>query len=65
MQGLGGDGSRRGLADVDLKKALEQPGVSLEGAEDRVAENRRAIHQEQAAGHEAGEALDASVSLLI
>jgi len=64
-QALGGEGFERGVADVHLEKALEEPGGALEDAEDGVAQARGTIHEEQAAGHEAGKALDAAVSLLI
>ena len=54
-----------GLADVDLKKALEEPGIALEGAQDRVAKNGRAIQQEKVARHEGWKTLDAAMGLLI
>ena len=54
MQTLAVEGLERGLAEVYLKKALEETGSSLEGAEDRVAKYRRTVHQKEAAGHEAG-----------
>jgi hypothetical protein len=53
-QALAGEGLERGLADVHLKQVLEEPRSALEGAEDRVAKARRAVHQEQAAGHHGG-----------
>ena len=65
VQALRAEGLERGMADVHSKKALEEPGIALEGVEDAVAKEWRAIHQEQAAGHEAGKALDAAVGLLI
>src|SRR6202035_3837059 len=64
-QAVGGEGLERGVADVGLEKALEEPGGALEGAEDGVAQARGTIHEEQAAGHDAGEALDAAVGLVI
>jgi hypothetical protein len=65
-QALGACGGlERGLTNVQLKKALEDPWVSLEGAEGHFAEDWRAIHHKQAAGHDAWKALDAAVSLLI
>ena len=48
-----------------LKKALEETGIALEGAEYRVAKARRTVHQEETAGHDAGNALDAAVGLLV
>jgi hypothetical protein len=55
----------RGVAYVHLKKALEETGGALKGAEHAVANEWRAVHKEQAAGHEGGKALDAAVGLLI
>ena len=46
MQALGGEGLERGVTDVHLKKALEEPGTALEGAEYRVAKAQRAISSE-------------------
>jgi hypothetical protein len=65
MQTLAVEGLERGLADVNLQEALEEPGRALEGAEDAVAKEWRAIHEEQGAGHAAGKALDAAVGLLV
>src|SRR5258708_35683067 len=65
MQTLSGEGLERGVADVHLEEALEEPGGSSGGAEDAVANEWRAVHEQQAAGHSPGKALDAAVSLLI
>ena len=61
---LFGEGQGR-VADVELKQALEEPGVVLEDVECPVSEAGRAIHQEQALRHESGETLDTAVGLLI
>ena len=53
------------MADVELKQALEEPGVALEDVECPVSNAGGAIHQEQAQRHESGEPLDTAVGLLI
>jgi len=50
---------------VDLEETLEEDGVAFEGVEDAGAEARRAIHLQQAAGHEPGSELDAGVGVLV
>jgi len=53
------------VADVDLEQPLEEPRVAPEDVEDMVAEARGAAHQEQGAGGESGETLDAAVGVLV
>lgn len=53
------------MADVELKQAVEEPGVALEDVECPVSDAGGAIHQQQALRHESGETLDTAVGLLI
>jgi len=53
------------VVNVEAKEALEEPGAALEDFENPVAEERGAIHEEQAAGHKRRETLDAAVGPLV
>ena len=53
------------MADVELKQALEEPGVAPEDVECHLSNTGGAIHQEQALRHESGETLDTAVGLMI
>jgi hypothetical protein len=48
-----------------LEQTREEAGVALEEVQRPVAHAGRAVHQEQAAGHESGKALNAAVVALI
>ena len=48
-----------------LQKPLEERRAAAEGVDDCFAETGRAVHEEKAARHDAGEALDTPVSMLV
>ena len=62
---VGSEERQGSVADVEVEEPAEEPWVALKDVEDAAAETGGAIHQEQAAGHEAGQTLDAAVGLLI
>jgi hypothetical protein len=55
----------RSVADVEMEEIFEEKRAALEGGEGEGAEVGEAVHEEQAAGHDAGRALDAAVGALI
>ena len=55
----------RPMTDVEMEEIFEKKRAALEGAEGESAEVREAVHEKQAAGHDAGWALDARVRALV
>ena len=53
------------MADVEMEKIFEEEGATLKGAEGEGAEVGEAVHEEQAAGHDAGNALNAAMGILV
>ena len=58
-------GAQWGVADVELEEMTEERGMTLEESDGFVAEAGMAIHDEERAGHDCGETLDATMGLLV
>jgi hypothetical protein len=53
------------MTDVKMEEVFEEERTALEGVEGECAEVGEAVDEEQAAGHDAGGALDAAVGALV